>query len=233
VKIRITVLIFTTSLLLCLQAFSQGDLHVKGKIKSDSIANSGALLIYADSSGTLDTLDAGQPGQVLYSNGAGGKPTWSSRSGCDSVLYTNLTSIGTDANNQEKVLGSYVLPGSTLNNDGDWIEIEAFGTVTTTTTNTSVRLKFGGDIILQGVFTNGSPNNLQFVLHSKIYRVNGNFQKSTQSSYYPAFVGLGYLQTHTKNLSNDVVIVLTGQNGTGSTTANNILLEGIIVRLIR
>ena len=58
------------------QTLAQGSLHVKGKIKADSLANSGYLIIIADSTGTLDTLPPGQPGQVLVSGGVGGKPYW-------------------------------------------------------------------------------------------------------------------------------------------------------------
>src|SRR3989304_3440514 len=99
------------------QAFAQGDLHVKGKSRSDSLVNPNYLIIYADSTGTLDTLPAGLPGQVLISNGQGGKPYWGSASGTagDSVLFFQFTAVGTDANTIEKVLASYVLPGNALN----------------------------------------------------------------------------------------------------------------------
>lgn len=49
---------------------------MKGKIKADSLANSGYLILYSDSAGTIDTLDAGLPGQVLISNGGAAKPYW-------------------------------------------------------------------------------------------------------------------------------------------------------------
>jgi len=81
-------------------SFSQGKLHVKGKIKSDSLVNSSFRVIIADTSGTLDTLEAGAPGELLQSNGPLVKPTWVSINsastfnpdypdGADSLLRVN------------------------------------------------------------------------------------------------------------------------------------------------
>ena len=79
------------------QVLAQGDLRVKGKIRSDSLANQNYLLIYADSIGTLDTLPAGLPGQVLISNGQGDMPYWGNISSGSAIetygVYATRTTV--------------------------------------------------------------------------------------------------------------------------------------------
>ena len=207
------------------QAFAQGDLHVKGKIRSDSLVNPNYLIIYADSTGTLDTLPAGLPGQVLISNGQGGKPYWGMSGGGDTILYTGFTQVGTDADMLEKVLGSYTMPGNTLSTDGSWIEIEAFGTISNQSGSTIIKLKFGGDIIAEIIY--GSPPSLSFGFQARVYRINNNFQKSFETVWY----NTNYINTHAQNLTGNVSIEFTGQNG--SPIANNIVLSVFTVLLIR
>ena len=172
-------------------------------------------------------MEPGAAGQVLISNGQG-KPFWDNISTGDSILYSDFTTVGTDANTNEKVLGSYIMPGNTLNIDGTWIEIDIIVTINTSVTaNSYIRLKFNGYIIFS-TYWNGPINGSTYGVHSRIYRINVNSQKS-----YGSLVGFGFQNYNVlfKNLSNNLVIEFTGQSYAGN--ANDIVIEGIVIKLIR
>ena len=233
---KTNIILLTFIISFCTQAFAQtgGDLHVKGKIRSDSLANQNYLLIYADSTGTLDTLEPGAAGQVLISKGTSGKPYWSDLniSACDSVLYYNLTSVGTDANTTEKVLASYTLPANTLDADNIGIEITIFGTYSANSNNKTINLKFGGNNIfsLPGAFS-----GFYFIGKINIYRANSTTSKAIGKLH----VGTFSISTwsprifviNTINFNSNIFIEFTGQNSVAS--ANDIVLEGIIIQLIK
>lgn len=106
IAIILSVTVYSTS-------FSQGNLHVKGKIKADSLANSGYLIIIADSTGTLDTLSPGMAGQVLTAPlTKGAKPYWSTP--ISSSSFDPHFSDGTDSligvNEYLNTGQSYVVP---------------------------------------------------------------------------------------------------------------------------
>jgi len=223
-KISITLIVLI--IVFSTQAFAQGDLRVKGKIRSDSLANQNYLIIYADSTGTLDTLPAGLPGQVLISNGQGGKPYWGMSGGGDSILYADFTQVGTDANTLEKVLASYTLPANILNTNGMGIKIHAFGS--SSGNNFILRLRFG-NWVHQCMF--GGNINPIWSYNAEIYRNASNNQKGTSIYAESSLAACWLLINANENLTNNILIQITGQNTVAS--VNDIVLEGIVIKLIR
>ena len=215
-------------------AFSQGSLHVKGKIKADSLANSGYLIIIADSLGTLDTLPPGQAGQVLISNGPAGKPYWSDLS-TSKILYSEVNTVSNISDTSEQVLASYLLPGNTLTTDGDWIEVKAFGKfIGPINLSSFIKLKLDGDTLAYMFMPTSVPSGNEhfFFMEANVYRRNNNSQKSQQSFEIESMlIANFYVYEQFKNLANNLNIEFTAKNGNG--LGNTIVLYGFSVQLFR
>ena len=216
---------------MCLQAFSQGDLHVKGKIKSDSLVNSGYRIIIADSSGTLDTLEAGAPGQVLISNGGTDKPQWRYGGGT-TILYHNLNVISNTSSATAQLMDSFLIPGNTLVGDGDWLEVEYNGYAAAPMTNGTIDLIIGGDTIFNWWAPLSLSNGERTISGKvKLSRIGGGNQRSiAEFIYYQT--GNNFLRLdHTLDLSQGLLISIYTRNPTG--VANTFTIYDFSVRLIR
>lgn len=159
---------------------------------------------------------------------------WKPICGCV-VIYVSTTAVGTDAATTEKTLASYTLPASYLNQNFDYIEVQAWGTYAANANTKLLRLKFGSTTFATTAL---AQNNQTWIIRSKILRTAAATQDMftelnilTLASVGNGTVGCGEFQQPTETLSGTVAITVTGQNGTAN--ANDIILKGMSVTLHR
>jgi hypothetical protein len=87
------------------------------------------------------------------------------------ILFSSLSQAGL-AGTAEAILGSYVIPAATLDANGHFIEVHAFGEMTTDTS--VLRLKFGSNVLAFQVNGQG-----MWELNARVYRVSPTNAKLT------------------------------------------------------
>jgi len=151
------------------------------------------------------------------------------RAGIGGQLSINTTQVGTDADTNEKTLMSYSLPANSLINDGDGIEIIAWGQTSANTNLKTILVKWAGlPIFGQGPT---AANNQFWYAIITIYRTAA----SAQDLYSPfgQWNGAGVpgsFTTDTEDLTTASLIEVIGENGTA--VANDIICHGLQVKYI-
>ena len=145
------------------------------------------------------------------------------------LIFSNTTDVGTDANETEKDLISYTMPANKLVGNGHKLKIIASGTTPATGNTKQIRLKFGSATILD---TTAIVSNLKdWKIEGEVIRTGSATQDSTTSGIFNDALVVPDYQALTEDLTSTVVIKVTGQNGaTGA--ANDIVCENLTVELI-
>ena len=131
------------------------------------------------------------------------------------TLFVSDNAVTTTAGDLTTLI-SYTLPGGTMANDGDIIEITGSTTQAADTDNKLSALTFGGSTV--AIRSGAADNNLPRTLRAQVIRKSGTTQVSdgvTQAQ------GQGTNVTHAtpaETLSGDIVISLKGQNQTDTTS---------------
>jgi hypothetical protein len=134
------------------------------------------------------------------------------------VLFSSLNQTGV-AGIAEVIMGSFVIPSSTLSQEGQFIEVQAFGEMTTDTS--VIRLKFGSN-------TFGFPANSQgkWELKARLYRVSVSDAKFTGTI---SLNGTSFteFQAVAQDFSTAIPFQITGQQV--QPIVNGISLEGFSI----
>lgn len=146
------------------------------------------------------------------------------------LLYVSTTQTGTPASTDETTLASYTLPGGTLAVDGGFIEVTASGSFAANGNVKSIKVYFESQFFNTGAT---SYNNKNWQIVGRIYRTGAATQK-THASFvaYPilsvgALDGIENQSSLSENLTTDLLIRVTGTNGTAN--ANDIVIETFTV----
>jgi hypothetical protein len=134
------------------------------------------------------------------------------------VLFSSLNQTGV-AGIAEVIMGSFVIPSSTFSQDGQFIDVHAFGEMTTDTS--VIRLKFGTN-------TFSFPANSQgkWELKARLYRVSVSDAKFTGTISLNG-TSLTEFQAAAQDFSTAIPFQITGQQI--QPIVNGISLEGFSI----
>ena len=179
----------------------------------------------AGSSGTTlqtHTTRAEIDGTGRFTKQIGSSSSYATIGGTANVNTTAVGNVGTG----EDDLITYALPANALAANGDYVEIEAFGTLASNANNKEVKLYFGSTVLL----TTGSIalNGGDWAIRARVIRTGAATQKaiawiSAGNSLIAAFADY---TTPAETLSGSVTIKCTGE----ATSNDDIVQEGLIVR---
>lgn len=124
-------------------------------------------------------------------------------------------SVGTDAVITEKDLYTYTLPANSLAVNGQTIELYAWGTTAANTNTKTVRLYFGGVVVMSNDVT-GSPNNVNWYLYAKIARTGSATELSIGQGIVGTTNQTATFQALTADTTSTITVKVTGQNGTAN-----------------
>lgn len=129
------------------------------------------------------------------------------------LLSGQAGSIATAANTTETTLFSFVLPGGSLKNVGDQVEVFAFGKTGATANNKTIIGYFGA-----ASFTTGAVagNNVAWAVRMRIVKDGANTQSIYASGSIGSTVVTATWQAGTEKDGNDILIKVTGTNGTAA-----------------
>jgi hypothetical protein len=148
-------------------------------------------------------------------------------SSSNSLLYSDASNSGNIANTSEQVLKTYILPANTLINNGGWLEIEIFGTVSNSG-NITIKVKIGGSIIYQNLYSSAHGS---FFIHTAFYRESNTVQKFFGwwlNSYNTLANTITSINTISLNLSTNLPIEITATNSVP--LANGIIVQGFAIK---
>lgn len=160
---------------------------------------------------------------------------WKPICGCV-VLNVNATQTGTDANTSEKTLATFTLPANYLNQNLDYIEIEAWGSFAANNNNKTVKLVFG-TYNASVTWSTGTGNDGTWSISSKIIRTGSATQKgvsnfdANKNASLSNPSGTKIRLSATEDCTSSIAISITGTNGTAN--ANDIVFEGMTITLHR
>lgn len=146
------------------------------------------------------------------------------------ILANSVSDVGTDADLLEKVLKTYTLPGATLAVNGSYIEVEATLTCAANANLKTIKLYFGATSV--AIIDAVAVNDKTVIIKAKINRTAPGGQLSVAEIISSSITALDVYKTRiaspAETLSGDVVIKVTGQNGTA--TADDIVCKQMIVK---
>jgi len=143
------------------------------------------------------------------------------------VLTSTLTAVGNVTTGEDDLI-SYSVPGATMANNGDVLEVTAFGIFAANTNLKQVKLKFGGTTL----YATGSVliNGGYWEIRASLVRIGGTTQIATAS-----FNGNVAVVTATstysepgETLSGGVTLKCTGE----ATATDDIIQKGLIVKYL-
>lgn len=138
-------------------------------------------------------------------------------------LYQQVSASNTTAVTTEESLKTYTVPLNTLR-IGSRLRVKAFGTVANNANTKTLRLKFGGDTIMEYATPTGVAAGWQIEAEIFVTTLTAESYVANASSDTARKTTSGAL---TKDVTTNLVVLLTGQNGTAS--ANDIICQGLIV----
>ncbi|MBI4349927.1 MAG: hypothetical protein HY550_00665, partial [Elusimicrobia bacterium] len=172
---------------------------------------------------TAANIDAGALGAaVTHKMGAGAGAAYSV--GVASAITGSMPTSGTI----EEVLLSYSLPANSLSADAKGIKIRAWGTTDADANVKTIKLKFGGTILVTNDQT-GSPVSSTWEFEAMVFRTAASAQEA---------IGKGIVaaanQTVTKSLPAEdttgaISIAITGET---PTQAGDLTAEGLVVEFM-
>ena len=139
--------------------------------------------------------------------------------------YGSATGVGNGAGTTEDTLSTYSLPPNSFDATGRCLNIYAWGSFAANANNKTAKLDFGAMVISTGVLTS---SNVGWCLELMLIRTGTNTQIGNGQIIYGATHGGVTLPlSGTEVDTAAIVIKATGQSGTA--TANNIVLTGLII----
>src|SRR3989304_6889813 len=208
-------------------------------INTDGFGQVGGIMTYGSWTWT--------PGAFLFVNATADlvatPPTWDSRPVAYAIsateillippkkpvesgmVHVNNAAAGTTAVTSEEDLMSFTLPANTLDVDGKGVRIKAWGTTGANGNTKTIRMKFGATTILTEGPT--AHNNKVWILEGTAYRTGASAQDAHGLRTVSGVAPEGQITTPAENTAANIVIKVTGQNGTAA--ANDIVCEGLMI----
>jgi hypothetical protein len=172
--------------------------------------NKNTYHIWHNSGGTW--IDDGSIQGAAGTDGADGANASSAN-----ILYNDV-GTATSAGTGEETLNTYTIPSATVANNGDVVEIVATYTFAANDNGKTVRIYWGGDLIIS-YFTDSliNPSNNYVALSGAITRVGASSQeKEGYITRYGGCTNAPLISSSAKNLSSTVIVSATGQNSVAS-----------------
>jgi len=146
-----------------------------------------------------------------------------------SVLWNDIGNSGTPAGTSEEVLKTYTLPSGILGNNGEQLEVDSISKFAANDNGKTVRLYFGGNTLYEH-FTDSLiiAGDDRLYLGAIISRTGATGQYVTAKSERGNKMYSPKETTWTEDLTNPVIIKLTGQNSVAA--ANDIVAKQLCVR---
>lgn len=144
------------------------------------------------------------------------------------LLVSNTTAVGNITGGEDNLI-TYSLAKNTMHNNGDALEVTAYGTTAANGNNKTIKLVLGSTTL----FTTGAVafNNKDWCLRATITQIT-----STTQSILAEFQGDFGLLTNTvtitagaENLATTLTLKCTGTSG--SSTTDDIIQKGLIIKL--
>ena len=153
---------------------------------------------------------------------AGGSTTFIPLGG---LLFQSTATTGNIGTGEDTLI-SYAMPGNVLSEDGDYIEIEAFGTVASNTNNKEIKLKIGSTTLI----TTGAvaADTGSWIIKCTIIRTGASTEKSIASiiSDNALIVNSATYSNVVEDTATTLNIFCTGE----ATNDNDIVQEGLIIK---
>ncbi len=183
-----------------------------GRLAGDAITDS-------DLNAKINLATAGivdiQGGTVLRSQPAGGAGEFVRHGGSVNTDHANVTA---NSGSSETTALSLSIDGNTLFTDGDYLEIDAWGTSGATVNAPVIKLKFGATTILTATMDNTASNVWR--LRAKILRLGATTQATITTFEDNARAAVKMEEgSPGETLSGAVTLVLTMQNGDATANA--------------
>lgn len=140
-------------------------------------------------------------------------------------LKSDTTQTGNVSTGEDNLIG-YTMPANTLGTNGDYIEIDAFGTMAANTDNKQLKLYFGSTVIYDS--TSLAVNDADFSINCKIIRTAESSQKCIINimSNNATLPTTSIYTTTTESTSGSITIKCTGEG----VSDNDIVQEGLLIR---
>jgi len=146
------------------------------------------------------------------------------------ILYSNLRDTASSATNIPQFLRSWTMPANTLTNDGSYIEIEVFGTISNQTNYPTLQIMVGGLNMAPFYPSINTAYSGNFYMTTKMYRVNGNYVKFFSNAHCIANIPNIDVTYGSLNLSTNLSILFMAHNVVAG--SNNIVISGFTVRKV-
>lgn len=143
-------------------------------------------------------------------------------------LYQNTTPVGLPADTSEHDLMTYTLPGGTLTNNGDRLEITAWGTFSSPTSDKWLMLKFGSEDVF---LTEIGVSTDWWILKGIVVRTGATAQSVVGSLASLSVWNEINSDTLAQTLANNLDVKVRAKDEAG--TANGVVQQGFIVTCIR
>lgn len=143
-------------------------------------------------------------------------------------LVTNSTAVGNVLGGEDNLI-TYSLPKNALHNDGDILEIVAFGTTAANGNNKTIKLKLGSTTL----FDTGAVafNNKSWCLRAEIIRTGSATQQiiTTFHGDFALLTNTAIFTAGTENLTTALTIKCTGTSG--SSTTDDVIQKGLTIKM--
>lgn len=146
------------------------------------------------------------------------------------VLTVDTTPVGNVGGGTDNLI-QYTVPAGTLSQDGDFLEVEMWGTILLDGSVTSINQLFGAMALFGGAYAVPTTSStVTFRITSKIIRLTATTQTSISTlSYFngsSVSININYIGTGTETLANAIVFKMQAT----ATNNNDVVQNGLIVR---
>lgn len=143
-------------------------------------------------------------------------------------LTTNNTAVGNVTGGEDDLI-TYSLKKNTLHNDGDILEIIAYGTTAANADNKTIKLILGSTTL----FTTGvvAFNNKPWCIRAEITRTGSATQQviATFNGDFALLTNTATFTAGTEDLTTTLTIKCTGTSGSSAT--NDIIQKGLVIKM--
>jgi hypothetical protein len=146
------------------------------------------------------------------------------------LINSKYSDTGTTAVTTSETLYTYTVPGATFTNDGEGIEVIAYGSFAATANVKSVVAKFGTNTYAANSVTT-SPNGVEFKIEFQVLRSGATSAVGFGEMTVGAIDQGVALSKGGITWANATDVTIVGTNGTAA--ANDIVLSLVIVKQIR
>lgn len=144
------------------------------------------------------------------------------------LLTSNTTAVGNITSGEDSLI-TYTLPKNAMHNNGDVLEITAFGITASNSNNKTIKLIIGSTTL----FSTGilAFNNKAWCINAKITYTGTATQVSvaTFNGDLALLTTTATYVTGTEDFTTNLTIKCTGTSG--SSTTNDVVQEGLIIKL--